>query len=523
MHRFLLYYGQTLPARDKGESQTFEKLFLDSTDLQKFTLYRSIKTLDEQNFTINDLATKLNLSYQQAYTIFREMLADIEASSGELGALSDKRSLMRDNFSLTIDEYRLTLMEQSIQFQFVDYLLQAPNPTVDRFCQDRFISRSTLTRKTAALREFLQPFGLKLSFTVPGFVGDERRIRQFIFYFYWLSFHGVRWPITAIQPQHLSTDYQAQTHDLNTELVDLQNMLFWGICRLRIVHGHVLEDWPNYDALFSGGDTTGATLYTKDLFPTLSDSQLKGESQFYRFFQMSRFRYSPRRESWLEMYATIMGHDNPVKTYVTQLGQFLDKHCRQDSPTMVTDDAPLMTNIIRIVSAYYLFDGPVVSAIDFYDQANNLYPLSACYQRLLAFHDRLPDKEFAFLKQNSDELARLLTFLLVSKFKLLTWGDTVECIVLLDEGSLAAHHVLNFLENMSMVHVMTPEEDISHADVIVSFVNDVPLTKPKNCHQRVVNWHSHADFNDMIRLFTAVKASFLHKLGYTEPYPYLQI
>ncbi|MCI1283500.1 MAG: hypothetical protein LKG24_02740 [Lacticaseibacillus songhuajiangensis] len=44
----------------------YEQLFLDTSDLQKFQMYRALKTIDESGFTINDLSNKLHVSYQQS-------------------------------------------------------------------------------------------------------------------------------------------------------------------------------------------------------------------------------------------------------------------------------------------------------------------------------------------------------------------------------------------------------------------------------------------------------------------------
>ncbi|WDF82078.1 helix-turn-helix domain-containing protein [Lacticaseibacillus pabuli] len=170
----------------------FEQIFLDSTDLQKFQMYRALKTLDSYGFTINDLSVKMRVTYQQAYNIFRELLGDIEQITGKTGKVSAKRVMSQENFTISVDDYRLFLLNQSIQFQFIDYLIQATSLSVDKFCQDRFISRSTLTRKTLPLRQFLGEYGIKISFTKPGLTGDERKIRLFIFSFYWFSYHGVR-------------------------------------------------------------------------------------------------------------------------------------------------------------------------------------------------------------------------------------------------------------------------------------------------------------------------------------------
>lgn len=467
----------------------FEQIFLDSTDLQKFQMYRALKTLDSYGFTINDLSVKMRVTYQQAYNIFRELLGDIEQITGKTGKVSAKRVMSQENFTISVDDYRLFLLNQSIQFQFIDYLIQATSLSVDKFCQDRFISRSTLTRKTLPLRQFLGEYGIKISFTKPGLTGDERKIRLFIFSFYWFSYHGVRWPIAAIQPQQLSNAYRDATEASPSAMIALQEMLFWGVCRLRIVRGHVLRPWPRYDRLFANGVTASAELYTKEMFPTLTTAEIKAESQFFRFYQLSRLRFGSLRDNWLEMYATIMDEHNTVSNYIKRLSNFLVEHWSSDASLLITDNMPLMTNIIRIVAGFYLFEGPAPLPVDFYDQARDLYAHTKMYQDVYDFNTGLPSS-YKVLRDSARPLTRLICYLLSPEMKHFTWNNVVRCKMLLDDGSINLQRINTFLNDLSFVQVMSPEEPIADADLVVTFSDDEPIIPAGSEHITQVTWHN---------------------------------
>lgn len=500
----------------------FEQIFLDSTDLQKFQMYRALKTLDSYGFTINDLSIKMRVTYQQAYNIFRELLGDIEQITGKTGKVSAKRVMSQENFTISVDDYRLFLLNQSIQFQFIDYLIQATSLSVDKFCQDRFISRSTLTRKTLPLRQFLGEYGIKISFTKPALTGDERKIRLFIFSFYWFSYHGVRWPIAAIQPQQLSKVYRDATEASPSAMIALQEMLFWGVCRLRIVRGHVLRPSQRYDRLFVNGVTASAELYTKEMFPKLTTAEIKAESQFFRFYQLSRLRFGSLRDNWLEMYATIMNDQSIISNYIKRLSAFLEEHWDSKAPTLITDNMPLMTNIIRIAATFYLLDGPAPLPVDFYDQARELYPHTKMYQDLYNFNAGLPTN-FKILRDSARPLTRLICYLLSPQMKYFDWDSVVRCKMLLDDDSINLQRINSFLSDMSFVQIMGPDEPIEKADLVLIFADDEPIFPTGSNKITLVKWHNNSDIGDLFRLYRAAKTTFLRKINYNEKYPYLQL
>lgn len=498
----------------------FEKIFLDNADLQKFEMYRVLKTIDNYGFTINDLSIKMHVSYHQAYNIFREMLTDIEQLTGKSTKLSNKRMMSHDSFPSSVDDYRLFLLEQSVPFQFVDYITQATSLSVDKFCQDRFISRSTLMRKTIPLRRTLAKYGLQISFTKPGFSGDERKIRMFLFAFYWLGFHGVRWPITAIQPQQLNSAYHNIADDPRSPLVGLQEMLFWGICRLRIVRGHVLKPWSRFDELYAAAPEMSSSVYSQKQFSKLTSLQRQSESRFFRFYQQNHYLFTRVQNNWLETYANIMGHDDAVHSYIDQLTDYLEQFWRADAPLAMADNSLLVTNMIRAASGCYLFNGTYPQLLDFTDENRVTYLHTEIYAILMKFHEQLPDTaEYAVFKDNAAALTMTYCYLLTPQMKMFKLDQVVTCKIMLGEVNLNVHRVTAFLESMSFVHVMGPEEHMQDADIIMAGVDDAPQMRDKQVDgQQLFTWYNDATTNDFYQLYLAVKKIALRKLGLPADY-----
>lgn len=493
----------------------YEETFLDNADYQKFQMYRSLKTIDNYSFTINDLSLQMQISYQQTYNTFRELLMDMEDMTGEANKLAKKRLMSQDNFPVSVDEYRLYLLENSIQFQFVNYLVQSSSLSVDKFCQDRFISRSTLTRKTVPLRKLLAEYDLKISFTQPAIVGTEQRVRLFLFAFYWLGYHGVRWPITAIHPQQLNTAYSKLPTRKTSPVAALQEVLFWGICRLRIVRGYTINEWPEYDDVFRSVAAMNTPIYTKDMFPKLDEQTLTAESKFFHYQQNRQLRFSTSQASWLELYADIVSTDNPVHTYITRLTSFLEQQWRADAPIAFEDNMVLITNIMRAAMSFYMIGGNYAKISDFFDSKRNLYPHSELYAALIAFHEGLPDTTpFSTFKQNAVPLTLTLTYMLTPYLQDFTWHQIVRCRVLLEHGDLNAYRVIKFLRNMSFIQMMSDDDDVHDADLIITNIDDEPLfSNIDTSRQTLVTWHADATDDDYFNLYLLVKKTFLNILG----------
>lgn len=187
----------------------YEQTFLDRADLQKFQMFAAIKDTNVQTYTINTLSQHLDLSYQQGYNILQELFRDLTVLTKHPEKMKRKQISLLVDIDITVDDYHLYLLQHAIAFQFVDYIVQANHPSTDKFCRAHYISRSTLVRKTSALRNLLKRYQLKLSFSDLGFAGQESRIRLFLFAFYWIGYHGVDWPFKVLDEQKIVQEYTA--------------------------------------------------------------------------------------------------------------------------------------------------------------------------------------------------------------------------------------------------------------------------------------------------------------------------
>lgn len=271
----------------------FEEILMEKANLQKFEMFRHLKSWNSKNFTINDLSRALQLTYQQTYNIFQELLRDMAELDPEAEIKRGRHEVLeRKGFRISVDRYRVFLVQQSIAFQFLDYLLQQTHPTITQFCDEYFVSRSTLLRKTTTLKKFLGQFGLKFSYSRLDLIGSERNIRLALFYFYWLIFHGLSWPLKNVAHQTM-IDFQEFVNQptLEGEVAQAQEVLMLGICVQRIQTGHLIESHDDFK--IQGADTHPVEqALTKLIQVPLTATQLAEECHFIYFVRATRLSFA---------------------------------------------------------------------------------------------------------------------------------------------------------------------------------------------------------------------------------------
>lgn len=272
----------------------FEETFLDKADLQKYQLYRVIKTLSTETFTITDLSQEIELTYRQTYNIFQDLQNDLESLPDLENRLTSHLEMKLSSFPLSLDKYRLYLLKNSTVFQFMNALAIGPRESLEQFCANHFTSRSTLLRKTTNLKNLLAHYQIKISYTTMKLVGMEQAIRLFLYNFYWLSYHAVAWPFKHQNFKEIQKWYLQLPEAADNLISILQECQFTAICRIRIASGHVISvsDSTRFNQLFDQFSAFQKPVYAQKDFPKLTSEQLTAETQFFHYFQNRSVHFS---------------------------------------------------------------------------------------------------------------------------------------------------------------------------------------------------------------------------------------
>ncbi|WP_179394663.1 helix-turn-helix domain-containing protein [Lacticaseibacillus absianus] len=490
----------------------FEEIFLEKADLQKFEMFRLLASQHHDALTITDLSARMRLSYQQTYNIFQELLGDVISLTGETRAAA-KRLLIRGSLELSLDSYRCTLLGEAVAFQFMDYLAQTSQPSVDQFAADHFISHSTLLRKTTTLRKFLGQYRIKVSLTQAKFTGDEKQIRLFLQAMYWLGYRGLKWPFRAIDQQALAAQYRVLPNAATEPIRALQEQVFWAVCRTRIAHGCVVR-WSAPATQLFAGYPVETTLYPAPLFPRLTPQELLSESSFFEFFQHKNLRFTPITPQEDQLLNYLKRPRNPGWVVVERMMAALSAY-DAEAAAPLWEDPQLVMNMLRLATAFFVLDGNYVKQADFFASAQLTYRQTQLRALLAQAVAELPQTSgFTAFHRDQAQFVELAFFLFVPYLHRFRWGNTVKVKLVMATSDIVNGEIREFLANIHIVQILPHDAPMTGADLIVTAPDD--FIAPEQVFQQTdavtFNWYLNATETDYYLLYQQIYQLYQAKL-----------
>lgn len=495
----------------------FEEIFLEKAGLQKFQMFRVLTAFDAANLTITDLSNKMGLSYQQSYNIFQELTEDIAAITGKSRAASKKALTTAGALPVSVDDYRYRLLEDAVSFQFLDYLVQGNRPSVDRFCAERFISRSTLMRKTAQLRKFLTRYHLKLSLTTPGLTGDEKQIRLFLNAVYWLGCHGAKWPFTSVKLPVIRQQYEQLATAKSDPIGTIQDLMFWALCRIRMSRGFVIDDCTRFDELFDGYGPFRPIIYDKKQFSALPSPVLRAETAFFYFFQNKTIQFGPLTTNDEHLLDYLKGNDGETWQFLVGLSRHLSPYLTEPLQNNLRNNDQLSLNVLRLTFSYYLLDGDYVKQADFFAASRMTYQQQHLRALIAGYVDDLPQSPtYLPLKRYKDTFVEMLFYLFVPYLQDFQWDENVKVKPLLETDNILNRRILEFLDNISIVQRLPDQAPLDSADLLITSLDDFTAPASADFVQEhpdgVFNWYIDATDTDYYQLYQKLYDLYLAKL-----------
>ncbi|MFD1393021.1 helix-turn-helix domain-containing protein [Lacticaseibacillus jixianensis] len=494
----------------------FETIFLEKADLQKFTMFHTLVTNQAQSLSITDLAERLALSYQQSYNVFQELTRDLVDLSGKTAAQVKQALTGGALLPQTIDDYRVFLLNESISFQFIDYLVQGSQQTVSSFCTSHFISRSTLMRKTATVRSFLAGYHIRLSLTQAAFIGDEKQIRLFLQQFYWLSYHGSQWPFRALDFQILSQQYQQLPTPASDPIVASQERLFWGLCRTRMSRGHFVKLPLAFARSFPHSPFRLKAIYPSKRHANVPQATLDAEGAFFYFFQQKMITFAQPSATTLTLVDQLEAQNSPIIQVVAGLPQVMHSQLVAPATQNPFEDPLLYVNLVRVAAAFYLMDGDFVKQTDFFKPALLNYQQQQVRRLLSQYIADLPDEPgLRAFKRAQNALVEMFFYLLVPYMQEFNWEDMVKVKLVMETTDTINRNIIDFVRNLNVVDLLPDEAPLADADLLITalddFVDPDMLTSlPPSIAK--FNWYLDATDGDFRVLFQTIFSLFQRKL-----------
>ncbi|MCD2256935.1 helix-turn-helix domain-containing protein [Lactobacillus sp. CC-MHH1034] len=504
-------------------SHIFEELFFNKADNEKFQMFRVLNTLDAETFTLNDIGTEMHMSYQKTYNIYQGLLDDMFALDPEIKEENlNKKNISAANFPVSVDSYRLFLLKGSIIFQAFDYAFQTQTPSIDEFCNTHFISKSTLLRKMAKLREFMNSYSMSISTTNLRFEGDERQVRFFIFCIYWIGFHGQEWPLRFIDFNSVRPVVRRANTAVNDPILELQNILFFAISRVRIVNGYLIEDMSAFNSFFYDDNEKQHPFLTNDDYPRLTYDDLLNESLYFYFYDIvtGRVEHLPD-ESTRYLYQYNREHNTVLWQFTDEFFDFIADYYDVNSKVQeraLNTNVQLVSNLMRLVLSYEVMKIPRIKLIDFYDPERLEYKQSTLWDIITLFFERKKRQHrFENLMPFQESLTSEIYYLMLPYLKVLKTGQLVKVKVLIERGDLVSRDIFIFLEDLNNITILPRNAPLDDADLIITSL-DTPsqlddVLPPNIDRHKVIKWNLDARDIDFYNLYLKIKHRFLEKIS----------
>ncbi|WP_390406444.1 helix-turn-helix domain-containing protein [Lacticaseibacillus jixiensis] len=332
----------------------YAELFLERADGLKYQLYKLLARPHIKDVTISDLANELHSKYQPTYNVFQELLDDLEQLSGQPRQDARHMLLSTQQLPVSVDVYRSFLVNHALLYRLVDYVVQAPAASLTQFCEQEFISRSTISRKLRALNECLAQYHIRFRLARFDFVGSELNIRYFLYTMYWWAHRGVAWVFEHIAKDQLCQEAQAMCIQPPEPLADLQRLYFLAVTHLRVGKNHRIVQTPYLKHL---AQVVADLMMTQgSLHPSLNWL----DAAAFSFFQVSQPRFDARTRTPEDVAkeAAVLMDDN-AQTVLDALSVALYQ------PESGDFDDDLYLNLLRVIGGMLAVSGPFPQAQDY--------------------------------------------------------------------------------------------------------------------------------------------------------------
>ncbi len=488
----------------------YEDLMMDTSMKIRYSMLRLLTTLSDDHYSIFFIAQKLNLTYQQAYHHLNELNREIQQVNDEQGSILIKNSgIDADKLVLSLDEYRYFLLQESIPFRFIQYILNHEHPSLDEFCDEMFISRSTLSRKIKALTEFLRNYNIRISYTTMSLVGNETKIRLVLFYLMWLGTRGLIWPFTFSEKsleyfdQHFTKYFSLS----GTFMGRKELQYFYAITQARINRGFYTEYNPHYDFLFEDSSYYDLTLM-KD-HPKITPLRTKGETAFMYFLSLFAPYFSekddPVLKSTLEEFTK---SDNVVWNLSTQFIEYLNKHLFSE-PLSKDEEEVFLGNLLHTTFSYFAFDKPFPNMRSFVVSEKS-EPMSSLLVKTCNdfFDEKLLQKEFLLFKKSLPDLNNAYKELAEPYYSARQKTTHLNVALAIEQNHLFTQQLTTFLDNLNFVHFESFLDEPDKYDLIISSSFAIKKEFPEVAFYY---WDLDYDYDELIYLYQKLRQLYVAK------------
>jgi hypothetical protein len=495
----------------------FEKLFLEKSDLTRLHLYRDILSIQKPRFKVNELSEMHGASYQQTYNNLQSLMKDLQKVY-ELPSENffDGNEIYRDHFTMSLTEYRNHMITNTLTFKFIDAIFNKSCRTLDEFLETNRISRSTLSRKTSDLHDYMKLFNIGISYIDLELIGDEKQIREFLFVLYYSLYLGYQWPFHHVSLAEtrslLKLINNSDFYYLYRNRVDEYQCAF----RLAIAVERIKDGYP-----ISRASRLDLIIEKNKFFneEKVKDFEIFNLSKEYSFNELETLFFgfnhtiSPFTEANVNdhnLISTFREGDSKFWQFILKYLEMLANDYSKELSTKILTDEVLLSNLIRIFYSYYVFLGSFFTISRMFGEIEhpNLTGHNSIIQLTEDFiRDNAADYEISDLIRCKHYLGEDIYQLLLPAISQIVTKDALQVKLYLEEDIVASRDLTTFLNDLRGVHVLDKEDPVELADVIISplgHLENLPnLVIPAGT--KLIFWNSESNENELYRIYREIR------------------
>ncbi|MEF9937929.1 MAG: helix-turn-helix domain-containing protein [Carnobacterium sp.] len=178
-------------------------------DLAKLTLFRELVYNQPKELSLDYFSELLNISKRSTLRTVEELTHDLEKEFENVEIIKNKYSYSIVNYSLMNNEYFIVRLQMfyfknSIQFNIIYSLLTKYFDSMSQLSDYLYISTPHLYRQMPEIKRFLAGFKIDIVFNQTkqktNFVGSQKHLKTFYYFFYWGFSQGIEWPFEDLFP-----------------------------------------------------------------------------------------------------------------------------------------------------------------------------------------------------------------------------------------------------------------------------------------------------------------------------------
>jgi hypothetical protein len=448
----------------------FLRVILSKKEQRKLEIFQFMETLQTGDYTVNFFRVALNLPHTSTQTLLAEMDMDFHSCENCPSTLFNKDGTIRIiKGEFTYDYYFTYLVKQSIPYQSLLYMLLSPEKTLTDFCQEKYISYASAMRYLQPLAEYMRFYGLGFNRSRLKFRGDERLIRMVLFNFLWNGTKGQE--LYHFTPAELTEIFQQTNAELlfaANPILAKESQLFTEIIYLRTLHGFYAEDDPRYDEVLDE-HVLPNTHFLAETF-SIPQEHLLAESRFIQFLMFYSPRYQHATDPRLTEMHRYYHKENNINRLLQAFSAYWSEKITFDNSDVLENPA-LHANLFNVAFFHFVFSKKVPTLFDlmYYFKP----PRSALFDTLnqkirFFFEEASQEKEFSWLKDCTEILAKLFTWLTLNLFEKSDQNQPLRVAVIMESDQLFVQEIYQFLEDLSFVSLQpVANERLENCDYLI--------------------------------------------------------